>query len=337
MTSATGSSTIVTDPEVKPLRSLTRMVLQPKPTWPDPLDSLGDEWRPMRQHMKKKRRWAAIGPAANAFLEICDELKNLKEVRDDLEELESKAWPWGWSFCMAGRSPDNAKPYIVVHCESRSCCVRILQVIENEAWWKRFHDKYPSIGFVIDKKAPRPLLLLGTAPFSKDSIDEPYWFCCHCKKLKKLRHKDDLVRVSYADRIKTCLECLKPKCKNCKTEDLNADGIIYELSTSKPPQGDLMKSFEFEGRQIELEARGRGVSRCSKATIGGVLIVGGCPYGLTAAHPFSPLAETPIIAQLEETEDDCDDAEFLSDSDESEVEEALVEATSRGKSLDLLM
>jgi hypothetical protein len=271
--SATVSSTVSTDSDSKTLRSFAGITLRPKISWPNPLDSLGDPMRPTRQHVKKRKRWGATGPAAEAFLEICDSLQNFKESRDDLVEIENKAWPWGWSFCMAGRSPEVAKPYIVVHCESKSCCLRILQVIESESWWQDFHTKYPSIGFVVDTKAPRPLQMAGF------------------QQLIPMR------------------------------------SVVDTPIETRNIQERLERAFAFEGRQITLRDHDN-----RKATIGGVLIVGGRPYGFTASHPFSDYPRGATVDEQKEIESDFDDVEFLSDSEQEDGEELdSVSATSQSK------
>lgn len=348
MASATISST-ATASEANPPRSFTSMVLQPKPTWPNPIDSLGDELRPMRHRLKQRRRWSAIGPAAEAFLEVCHKFQTLKEDRDDLVELEDKAWPWGWSFCTAGRAPEDAKPYIIVHCESKSCSLRIVQIIQKETWWEEFHDKYPSIGFVVDKTAPRPLYVTK------------FWRCCHC------RHGP--YDVSIHDRC--ARGCGRARCGNCRLIDVNTsletdESALGSTNTTKSysesrssaqsaqkgpkssslgasrktvPENtsdleNLRHTFAFEGRQLVMsEMRSSYPSFSCKATIGGVLIVGPRMFGFTTAHTFSTSLKVSNAGykRKDTSEEDYDEVDFLSDSDEDEVEEGLVAATSKGE------
>jgi hypothetical protein len=276
------------------------MVLSSKPKWPDRKASIGDEFTPLRQRLKIRRRWDAIGPALSAFLEISDELRSFKEERDDLDELENKSPIWGWTCCMVGRTPDDARPSIIVHCQSKTCCERIIRAVQVTEWWKDFHAKYPAFSFIIASTAPRPIQLgvhaSDTTPLDLSVVEE------------SMPIVEGVVNVSLSE-----IQALE---KFAKTSAL--DKHIQLLSVSPI----------LIGERVALLGPGSVPPRI--ATIGGIILVGGTPFGLTVAHPVSPtfVPETPSCFNAKV---DFEDVEFLDDSDEEEEgQDYLVSATSQG-------
>lgn len=309
------------------ITTLKGIVTPSKRTWPNPEISLGQEFTPLRHRLKVKRRWGAIGPAKDAFLEISEELQNLKSLRDDLDELEDKSAIWGITCCMVGRFPEDARPSIVVHCQSKACCERIIKAIESTLWWTEFKEKYPSFTFVIDSKAPRPIYLSGVTNDPRPSFgsDLPLRRSPRLGNNRRVRSasQSEERRSEYSE-IDTNL--------SSQLETISETGISTETDMTEY----INEDGTFCGRPILYSFKNsHGSQHQRKATLGGIWIVGGVAYGLTVAHPFYPGSISPDRRSLPSSRSDFDDVEFMDDSDdENEDEEEIVGITSQGEIFD---
>ncbi|KAI9796345.1 MAG: peptide-N4-(N-acetyl-beta- glucosaminyl)asparagine amidase [Piccolia ochrophora] len=138
-----------------------------KPQWPDPERSIGDEYTPLISKTRTmKRCWAARGPAADAFAEICPELESLLNYRDDLDDQEDQSQIWAFTCCMIGRHQGRARPSIILHCRQTSICQKAIGIIMETKWWKSFKQKYPAFTFTIRSCAPRPIELADEVTLS---------------------------------------------------------------------------------------------------------------------------------------------------------------------------
>jgi hypothetical protein len=337
MTSKTFSSSAIAIFENSPANPLKGMVLRAKPKWPDPQSSLGVEFTSLRQHLKIRRRWDAQGEALKAFYEIAEELKIFKARRDDLDQFDGKSAIWGWTCCMYGRGPHDARPAIVVHCDSKSCCERVIREIQLTQWWNQFHSRHPAFSFIVSSTAPRPIALGGATNlatyYSEEGIAPP-------------DPNDDPQDEVDQDFERYPLEPTPPVSEPT-FEWIHDSAILLNppLSIQSQHQSRL-QPFDTDadnlsriaidsvcGLQISITSiDGQGNRNSRLATIGGVLYIGGVPHAITARHALTPMAKGSSGASQNKYDNEFEDVDFLDDSDEdSEKMNEFVAITSQGK------
>jgi hypothetical protein len=261
------STTIVQSKTTLPALSV-KMLLSAK--WPDPELSLGRQYKPLMDKLKRtKLCWGAQGPALDAYNEISDKIWELLNERDDLDEGADGSYPWGHTCCMVGRRREQARPTIVVHCRSKTCCRNIIDLIQETRWWKEFHEKYPAFGFIVAMSAPWPV-----------------------RFGKELQQSSDDFYFVYM-----------------------------------PENTDLLcgSSIFFGSAEVN------SLEGCRRATLGGIILVGGIPHGLTVAHPCSKDFRPPDIENIRDLNHSFEEVDFLDDiEDVSDQDDEMTTITSRG-------
>jgi hypothetical protein len=149
----------------------------------------------MDKKWKRTRRcWGAQGPALDAYKEISQQILDLLNERDDLDEGEDGSQPWGQTCYMVGHKPDTARPTIIVHCRSQSCCKKIISHIRETQLWSEFKERYPAFGFGVATSAPRPI------PYGTEASEEKS-YCL--EDVYATRNTDNLcglpIRFGYPD------------------------------------------------------------------------------------------------------------------------------------------
>lgn len=331
MTSTAISSSAIAILEDRPANPFKGMLLRAKPKWPDPQSSLGVEFTPLRQHLKIRRRWDAQGEALKAFYEIAEELKIFKARRDDLDQFEGKSAIWGWTCCMYGRAPHDARPAIVVHCDSKSCCERVVREIQLTQWWNQFHSRYPAFSFIVSSKAPRPIALGGATKLATTAFPD---------------RNEDSQNEFEQDFQSFSLEPTR-RSSEPAFEWINDSMILLKspqsiqsqhqsLSQPLDTDADDFSRIEIEsvcGLRVSITSTdGQGNRNSRLATIGGVLYIGGVPHAITARHALTPIGAGPASALQNEYDNQFEDVDFLDDSDEDmEVINEFVAITSKGR------
>src|SRR6266516_5812222 len=95
-----------------------------RPAWPNTNLSIGDEYEPLMVRIeaallldivvRKMRCWDAVGPALDAYKEVCDNIQSILDS-DDVKDGELKDEPGSFGFYMVGTDEARARPTIIIH------------------------------------------------------------------------------------------------------------------------------------------------------------------------------------------------------------------------------
>ena len=132
--------------------SLTAMALKRKrPCWPEPEKSVG---RRYPYSTSSGFMWEAVGPACDAFKDICPEINKLLETwSEELAKGEDGSPAFSYGIWMVGRDPAHAIPTIILGCVSRRVRTRAEAIIKQSGLLR------PGIAIKKAFATPQPLTL----------------------------------------------------------------------------------------------------------------------------------------------------------------------------------
>ncbi|KAI9749274.1 MAG: hypothetical protein M1815_002626 [Lichina confinis] len=119
--------------------------------------------------------WEAVGPACDAFKDICPEINKLLETRsEELDEGEDISPAFSYGIWMMGRDPAHAIPTIILGCVSRRVRTRAEAIIKQSgllrpgiAIKKVFATPQP---LTLEEPPLRPLVCREHAAASRDDL-----------------------------------------------------------------------------------------------------------------------------------------------------------------------
>ena len=149
--SSTTTSTIWTQPSKVPYIQRP-MFRRPRDTWSDPELSVGQ--RCPVNISNSDCCWAAVGPAREAWDNICEQIKELFQNQSDyLDEGEETALNFSYGIWMIGRDAAHAVPTIVLGCKSKNVRTKAKELLKKSG----LLDPDPRIVIKRTSSTPDPL------------------------------------------------------------------------------------------------------------------------------------------------------------------------------------
>ena len=140
----------------------TLMFNRKKDVWPSPESSIG-KLCPANVSTSGSC-WEAVGPARDAFEEVCEDVKLLFQAQCEyLYEGEERASTISYGIWMIGKDRPRAVPTIIIGCESKNVRTKAKDILKGSG----LLDAFP--GIVIKKTARTPGLLASQNQFSDES------------------------------------------------------------------------------------------------------------------------------------------------------------------------
>ena len=144
---------------------LAAISLKPQTSWENPVESIDLAFPPSLEiqrgrfgQLVKYNFWAVKGAALLAYSSIVGKIQDCLSCRDDLFEGEAEsALPNSIDCFMVGRTQETATPCIVISCQSKNYCRKVINIVKKAGWWFDFCEKYPAFTFVHLRNRPRPV------------------------------------------------------------------------------------------------------------------------------------------------------------------------------------
>ena len=132
---------------------------KPKPCWPEPDLSRGEELKLLRDRDGiSKRCWNTLkseGTAFAAFIKVRADILDCLESRPKLNK-DGQTPSTGLTCCLVGTDPHTINPAIVIHCQDETYRKNAVKLIYRQLWWKVFETQHPSFILLQSPRAPTP-------------------------------------------------------------------------------------------------------------------------------------------------------------------------------------
>ncbi len=248
--------------------------------------------------------WTTKGLAREVFNKITDGIRILLEL--SAEELKTAtqgpSYPLGWTMYMIGYrglGRASARPTLVLECRDRTVRTSAKVIISRDKFWKKTVQDYPGLKLAHSARAPQLCAGVG---------DTPAWLGWSSKAP---RRKGEGQNVLDSPRFNA---------KDSKPNRIAPDSREY--LSERYPQWCFLDEVIKIYRDINVNNPcgapinfivGKTVGSFRRATLGGVIVLNGQIYGLTAAHGL--LESTQALAMSSEAESDND---FCLEDDDDE-------------------